>query len=65
MKCDSVTFQSVFTQDDGDDISEMDKPDYLQINNLTINVKGVEKLLKKLTENQQSLRPRWSVSLHP
>ncbi len=35
-------FHSVFSNDNGNDISEMDGFEYPQINNLTINVKAFE-----------------------
>ncbi len=45
-------FQSVFIQDDGNEISGMDDPEYSQINNLIINVNAVNKLFKELNVNK-------------
>ncbi len=44
----------MFTHDDGNEISELGGLNYLQINNLTVIVKGVEVLLKKLKINKAS-----------
>ncbi len=44
-------FQFVFTQDDGNDISELGGPNYPHINNLTIIVNRVEtiKTIREIT----------------
>ncbi len=45
-------FKSVFTKHKDDDMPEMEGPEYEEIDNLVINVKGVEKLLKNLKINK-------------
>ncbi len=45
-------FQSVFIQDNGNDICAVDGHNYPHINYFALNVKGVETLLKKLKNNK-------------
>ncbi len=47
-------FQSLFIQDYGNEISKIQGHKYREINNLTINVKGIEHLLEKLIVNNAS-----------
>ncbi len=50
----NIQFQLVFTHDDSNQISEMDGPEYPQINNLIIHFNRVKKLLKKMNVNKTS-----------
>lgn len=53
----------MFSQDECNDINQMDGSDYSQITILTINVKRLKTAFKE-SESQQSLRPRLSTNLH-
>ena len=47
-------FQSVFTQEDGDDLPHIDEPHYPPIQDLVINTDGVAKMLQNLNINKVS-----------
>ncbi len=49
-----MAYLFITEQDDGDKISDMDWPEYLQINMLRVNGEGVKTLLEKLNVNKAS-----------